>query len=72
MLVLIAGGELIGADLTARLLGQNHRVLLIEHKPDILDRIHRELPTEAIFQGDPASPRVLEQAASAMHRYWLP
>jgi len=62
MLVLIAGGELIGADLTARLLGQNHRVLLIEHKPDILDRIHRELPTEAIFQGDPASPRVLEQA----------
>jgi trk system potassium uptake protein TrkA len=62
MFVLIAGGELIGADLTSRLLEQNHRVLLIEHEPAILDRIHRELPTEAIFHGDPALPQVLEQA----------
>ncbi len=62
MFVLIAGGELIGAELTSRLLAQNHRVLLIEHKSAILDRIHRELPTEAIFHGDPALPLVLEQA----------
>lgn len=62
MFVLIAGGELIGAELTSRLLAQNHRVLLIEHKPAVLDRIHRELPTEAIFHGDPASPLALEQA----------
>ncbi len=62
MFVLIAGGELIGAELTSRLLARDHRVLLIEHKPDILDRIHRELPTEAIFHGDPALPLVLEQA----------
>ena len=62
MFVLIAGGELIGAELTSCLLGQGHRALIIEDKPAILDRIHRELPTEAIFQGDPASPQALEQA----------
>ena len=62
MFVLIAGGELIGAELTSRLLRQGHRALIIEDKPAILDRIHRELPTEAIFQGNPASPQALEQA----------
>ena len=62
MFVLIAGGELIGAELTSQLLAQNHRVLLIEHKPAILDRIHRELPTEAVFHGDPSLPLVLEHA----------
>lgn len=62
MLVLIAGGGLIGAELTSRLLMQKHRVLIIEHEPAILDRIHKELPTEAIFHGNPKSPQVLEQA----------
>lgn len=62
MFVLIAGGGLIGAELASRLLVQERRVLLIEHEPAILDRIHRELPTEAIFHGDPTSPLVLEQA----------
>ena len=62
MFVLIAGGELIGAELTSRLLEQRHRVLLVEDQPAVLERIHRELPTEAIFQGNPASPQSLEEA----------
>jgi trk system potassium uptake protein len=62
MFVMIAGGELIGAHLAARLHEQKHRVVLIEHQPAVLERIHRELPTETIFQGNPSVPQVLEQA----------
>jgi trk system potassium uptake protein TrkA len=62
MFVMIAGGGLIGAHLAVRLLERKHRVLLIEHQPAVLDRIHRELPTEAIFHGNPSAPPVLEQA----------
>jgi trk system potassium uptake protein TrkA len=62
MFILIAGGELTGAQLARQLLARGHRVLLIEHQPDVLARIHRELPTEAIYEGNPADPRVLEPA----------
>jgi trk system potassium uptake protein TrkA len=37
-------------------------VRLIEHRPDVLYRIHRELPTEVIFEGDATQPSVLELA----------
>ncbi len=59
MHVIVAGGELIGAQLVTRLLGQGHRAVLIEHRPEVLSRIHRELPTEAVFHGNPATPGVL-------------
>ena len=65
MFVIIAGGGLIGAQLAERLHEQRHRVLLIEHQPAVLDRIHRELPTETIFQGNPSVPQVLEQAGGS-------
>jgi len=62
MFVLIAGGGPIGAQLAAFLLAQNHRVRLIEHQREVLAQIHRQLPTETIYEGDATDLQVLEQA----------
>lgn len=62
MFVLIAGGEPTGTQLASLLVAQNHRVLLIEHRRDVLSRIHHELPTEVVYEGRAIDPRVLEQA----------
>ena len=62
MYVVIAGGGRTGTQLAAILVGQNHRVRVIENRRDILARIHRELPTEAIHEGDATDPAVMEAA----------
>lgn len=62
MFVVIAGGGRTGAQLASLLVNLNHRVHLVEQRPDVLDRIHHELPTEVIYQGDPTNPVVLESA----------
>jgi trk system potassium uptake protein len=62
MFVLIAGGGRTGAQLAVLLLAQNHKVRLIEHRPEVLARIHRELPTESIYEGHATDPAILEQA----------
>lgn len=62
MFVLIAGGGRTGTQLASMLLEQNHKVVVIEHRPDIIDRLHRELPTEVIFEGYATEPDVLERA----------
>jgi trk system potassium uptake protein len=62
MLVLIAGGGRTGAQLANLLLAQNQQVHMIEERRDVLMRIHRELPTEVIYEGYPTEPSVLEQA----------
>jgi len=64
MNVVIAGGGRTGAQLAALLVEQNHTVRLVEHRADILARIHRELPTEVIHEGDAADPSVLEAAGA--------
>jgi trk system potassium uptake protein TrkA len=62
MFVIVTGGGRTGTQLAASLLGQDHQVRLVESRPDVLARIHRELPTEAIYEGNPSEPWVLEQA----------
>jgi trk system potassium uptake protein TrkA len=62
MLVIIAGGGRTGAQLANLLVAQNQEVHLVEHRRDVLARIHRELPTEVIYEGPPTQPSVLEQA----------
>jgi trk system potassium uptake protein len=62
MFVVIAGGGRTGAQLASLLVNLNHRVHLVEQRSDVLDRIHHELPTEVIYQGDPTNPVVLESA----------
>jgi trk system potassium uptake protein len=62
MFVLIIGGGRTGTELANLLLDQNHKIRIIENRPEILSNLHRELPTEIIYQGNPADPDVLEKA----------
>ncbi|MCC7493993.1 MAG: TrkA family potassium uptake protein [Fimbriimonadaceae bacterium] len=62
MFVVIAGGGRTGSHLASVLHGQGYRVRLIEDRAGYLTRLHRELPTEVIFEGDPTDPAVLEAA----------
>ncbi|MHC1741352.1 MAG: TrkA family potassium uptake protein [Anaerolineaceae bacterium] len=60
MFVVIAGGGRTGAQLARYLLNEGHQVHLIEDRKEVLARIHKELPTEVIFSGNPMNPLVLE------------
>lgn len=62
MLIVIASGGRTGAQLAHMLVGMDHEVRVIEDRPDVLSRIHRELPTETIVEGDPLDLQVLELA----------
>lgn len=62
MFVFIAGGGRTGAQLAAQLLQQNYEVRLVEHRRELLSRLHHELPTEVIFEGQPTDPNILKQA----------
>lgn len=62
MYVVIAGGGRTGAQLANLLVSQDHEVRVIEDRKEVLERIHLELPTEAIIEGDPVEMHVLEQA----------
>ena len=62
MKVIIAGGGRTGAQLARFLIGQNHDVAVVEDRKEVLSRIHRELPTEMIVEGNPVSPQILEDA----------
>jgi trk system potassium uptake protein TrkA len=65
MFVLIAGGGRTGATLARTLHAQKHEVRLMEHRPEVLAHIHRELPTEVIWEGNATDPRTLELAGVA-------
>lgn len=62
MFVVIGGGGRTGTQLATLLVAQNHEVHLVEHRRNILARLHRELPTEVIYEGYPTDPLMLEQA----------
>jgi trk system potassium uptake protein TrkA len=62
MFVIITGGGRTATQLAILLLGQDHTVHLIENRPEVLRRLHRELPTEAIFEGYPTDLSILELA----------
>lgn len=62
MFVVIVGGGRTGTQLAKTLIQQDHTVHVIENRTEILSMIHRELPTEGIFQGNPIDPAVLDQA----------
>lgn len=65
MFVVIAGGGRTAAQLTNWLLNQKHDVRVIEQRRDVLSFLHRELPTEAIYEGDALTAGALEQAGLA-------
>jgi trk system potassium uptake protein TrkA len=62
MFILIAGGGRTATQLATLLISQNHRVYIIEHRREVLALLHRELPTEVIYEGNPTDPQILEQA----------
>ena len=51
MFVIVVGGGRTGSQLARVLLKQDHEVRVVDERKDILSRIHRELPTEIIFEG---------------------
>ncbi len=62
MLVIIAGGGRTGSHLASLLISQGHEVRLVEARPETLLNLHRELPTEAIIEGEPTNPATLVAA----------
>jgi trk system potassium uptake protein TrkA len=62
MYVLIAGGGRTGMQLSTLLLSEGYKVRLIEHRPELLEHLHQELPTEVIYEGLSTDPEVLESA----------
>lgn len=62
MFVVIAGGGRTGAQLANVLISQDHEVRVVEDRKEVLERIHLQLPTEVIIEGDPLEMQVLEQA----------
>ena len=62
MYVVIVGGGRTGSQLARMLIMHNHEVHVIEERADILDYLHREIPTELIHEGNPVYPEVFEKA----------
>ena len=65
MNVLIAGGGRTGATVANTLAAAGHDVRLLEHRAEVLAHLHREMPTEIIYEGNPSDPRTLELAGIA-------
>jgi len=61
MFVVIAGGGRTGSQLALLLLSGGHQVIVVEHQQEKLTRLHQELPTESIYEGNATDPTVLEQ-----------
>ena len=62
MFVIIVGGGKTGAQLAIQLIGQGHRVKVVEDRPDVLERLCQEIPASSVVAGDGSSPSVLEAA----------
>ena len=62
MKVIIVGGGRTGSQLAGQILSEGHQVSLIEHRPDVIERLKHELPQDVIVIGDGSSPTVLEKA----------
>jgi trk system potassium uptake protein TrkA len=62
MKVLIAGGDPTGAQLASLLLEEKIEVCLVEHRREVLNQLHLELPTEVIYEDNATDLEVLEEA----------
>lgn len=61
MFVLVAGGGRTASQLASFLVEHKYEVRVVEQRPEILAHLHRELPTEVVYEGDPTDPDVLER-----------
>lgn len=62
MYVIIVGGGKTGAYLARLLHDDGHTIRVIENRPDVLEKLEREIPPELIINGDGSAPSVLEAA----------
>jgi trk system potassium uptake protein TrkA len=62
MNVMIVGGGRTGTQLAYLLMEQKHQVHVLDHRNEVLARLHRELPTEVIYEGDATEVDVMERA----------
>jgi trk system potassium uptake protein TrkA len=61
MFVVVVGGGRVGAQLASSLLEQGHKVRVVESRRDVLSYLHRELPTEVIYDGNVTDPQLLDR-----------
>ena len=59
MNILIASAGRTSSQLAKVLLKQNHNVSVIESRPEVLQYVHKELPTDVIFEGEILDPDTL-------------
>jgi trk system potassium uptake protein len=62
MFVIIVGGGKTGSSVAELLLKEKHRVVVVEHRLDIIERLRQELPSDCVYEGDASLPSVLEAA----------
>jgi trk system potassium uptake protein TrkA len=62
MFVIVVGGGKTGSHLADLLAAGGHRVRVVDDRPDVVDKLRRELSPETIVPGDGADPDVLERA----------
>jgi len=62
MNILIASAGRTSSQLARVLISQKHNVSVVESRPEVLSLVHKELPTEIIFEGDFLDVATLERA----------
>lgn len=62
MYVIIVGGGNTGSHLAKILIEAKHTVRVIEERPNLLEKLSSELPSDTIISGDGSAPTVLEKA----------
>ena len=62
MFVIIVGGGKTGSHLASRLLAAGHQVKVLDHRPEVFEKLQQELPAEVAFLADGSSPTDLEAA----------
>ncbi|MEJ2011853.1 MAG: TrkA family potassium uptake protein [Anaerolineales bacterium] len=65
MFVIIVGGGRVGSHLATLLIELGHKVRLVESRPPVIEKLHREIPTESIHAGDPLNPEILRDAGAS-------
>jgi trk system potassium uptake protein TrkA len=62
MNVIIVGGGKVGSHLAEILLQNGHTVRVVDDRPEIIERLHKELPEGSVVFGEMSSPATLEAA----------